>query len=448
MTDGQREGDAVVIPAVTAASSISCVRSLGRRGIHTIAASEDERSPVFSSKYCDEPVVVPSPADDVVGYKDALLSLARRTDVRAITPVREEDVYVLSRYRPEFESHVAPLWPRFETLRAVHDRVRLMEVAAEAGVSAPGTWLLGDVDDWDDELVVKGRYAILVEEYLDYPDGSAPSDSSSSGGCRDPGPTTYLSPGEAPDVPAIVSGMGHEPIVQEYVPGDEYAFWALYDRGEPVATCQRRRIRGYKYAGNASIFRETVAEPDLEAAGRALLDRLDWHGLAAAQFIRDDRTGEFRLMEVNPRFWLSVPAAVLAGADFPYFYWLLATGQGDRIDPDYEVGVATHLLSGEASYLHSVLRDDFSYVERPRFVDAASAVLSSLVAEPHFDYLCRDDPWPFVRVLLNAVAASGGRLPVPNPFGSRASVVDHPGAHTSGPGREGRAGSTTRREGR
>lgn len=401
MDTGQREGDAVVVPAVDAASSISSLRSLGRRGVLTIAVSEDEAAPGFSSRYCAETAVVPSPADDLLGYKDALLSFARRADVRTILPVREEDVYVLSTYRPEFEEHVAPLWPPFGTLRDVHDRVRLMRVAEEAGVPAPETWTIAEGVDWDGELVVKGRYALLVDGYLD----SLPP-----GECRDPGSTTYLPPGEEPDVAAIRAERGHDPIVQEYVPGDEYAFWALYDRGESVATCQRRRIRGFKYAGNASVFRETVAIPDLEASGRAILDHLDWHGLACVQVTRDERNDEFTLVESNPRMWLSVPAAVLAGADFPFFYWLLAGGEAERIDPDYETGVATQLLRGEASYPHSVLRDDFAYVERPSFGRAAWDVVTSLVASPIFDYLDLDDVRPFVRDLRNELAKEGGRV--------------------------------------
>lgn len=388
--------ESIVVPAVGSASSVSCLRSLGRRGIHTIAVSERETAPGFRSRYCDEAIVVPSPAEDLVGYKEALSSLARRDDVRAIAPVREADIYVLSAYCSAFAEHIAPVWPSFETLREAHDRMRLVAAAKEAGVSVPETRLLSDVDDWDRRQIVKGRYAALTDRYLE---------SLSPAEFVDPGPTRYLEPGIEPDREAIRAEMGHEPIVQEYIPGEEYAFWALYDHGEPVATCQRNRVRGFKYSGSASIYRQSVRIPELEAAGRALLDALDWHGLASAQFIREENTGEFRLMEINPRFWLSLPCAVRAGADFPYYYWRLAGGESVRIDTEYEVGVGTHLLRGEGTHLHSILREDYAFVERPSFLVTLWEVVRSIYEQPNFDLLSLSDPGPFARDALNTVAS-------------------------------------------
>lgn len=298
----------IVLLANRAPGCVAGVRSLGRRGIHTTVASEDLADPAHASRYIDETVVVADPFVDVEEYKSDLLSLANRPGVRAIVPFREVDVYALSRYRAEFDDHVATLWPAFDTLRRVHDRMRLVEAGAEAGVPVPRTKLLGEVDDWDRELIVKARYALLAGEYAD----ELPSDT-----IREVGRTRYLEPGREPDRAAIREAMGHTPIVQEYVPGPEYSFRALYDHGDPVVTSQIRQLRAFKYAGGASVCRSSVHVPELEEAGTALLDRLDWHGLAEVEFIEDARTGEFTLMEVNPRIWASISCDVAAGVDFP-----------------------------------------------------------------------------------------------------------------------------------
>lgn len=396
------EGRAVVVPAVGAPSSTTFLRSLGRREIPAIVVSEHPEAPAFSSRYAAETVEVPSPRENLLGYRDALLSLARREDVRTVVPMREEDAYVLAKYRDEFADHVEPLWPSLEALRTVHDRVRLVEAAAEAGVAVPETRPLDEVEDWDRERIVKSRYSILADEY----DASL-----SSAEVREPTSTRYLEPGVEPDTGAIRAEMEHVPIVQEYVPGTEYAFWALYDRGEPVATCHKRQLRAWEYAGGTSIARETVRDPEIERVGRELLGALDWHGLAAVQFVRSDRTGEYHLLEVNPRTWISLSCAVQAGADFPYYFWRTAGGDPPDLPTDYEEGVATHLLRGEVSYLASVLRDDFPMVERPDFGTALWEVSSSLLDQPHLDYLSRDDPRPFARSLTNVAGRQFGGLP-------------------------------------
>ncbi len=393
-----RDTDAVVVVGIDSASAVTCVRSLGRRGIHTIVASEQESAPVFRSRYCDEAVLVPSPADSLPDYAAALLELARRPETRAIVPLREEDVYVLAKHRSDFEEHVTALWPPLETVRTVHDRVRLVEIAAAAGVRVPETNLLDDVVDWGRKQLVKGRYSVLTDGYVD----SLPPGTSVAVGSAQ-----YLDPGIEPDREEVYRRFGHEPVVQEYIPGAEHSLWALYDRGKPVATCQMHQHRAWQYPGGTSICRETVRIPALEEAGRAVLDALDWHGFASVQFMRHEETGEFTLMEVNPRVWASVPCAVRAGADFPYYYWRLAV-DGVHVDDGYDVGVATHRLRGELVHLYSVLREEYAYVEKPRFDAVFRDVISSLYRQPHFDYLTLDDPRPFVQDVRHGV---GSMLP-------------------------------------
>ncbi|WP_435182020.1 ATP-grasp domain-containing protein [Halorussus sp. AFM4] len=395
------ERESVVVPAIGTASSVYCLRSLSRRGVHTIAASEQDSPPAFWSRHCDETESLPSFRDDVVAYKNGLLALARRPDVRAITPLREIDVYVLARYRDEFEEHLRHVWPTTEMLRITHDRVSLMDAAERAGVDVAETKVLGDVEDWGRDWIVKPRYAVLVDEYVDE---YAPSDYGAGVN------TLYFEPGDEPDAERVREDMGHEPIAQERVSGEEYAFWAMYDRGEALATCQKVQTRSVTYAGGSSVYRETVSIPALREAGKALLDHLDWHGPGCVQFIRDDETGEFKLIEVNPRLWGSVTCAIHAGRDFPYYYWQLATGEPVEVDEAYEVGVGTHQLSGEAVHLYNVLAHDNPVVDPPRFSTRAWEIAKSLYDQPNFDYLSREDPGPFLRECLNNADKFTGRL--------------------------------------
>ncbi|WP_135827402.1 carboxylate--amine ligase [Halorussus halobius] len=400
MVASERREGTVVVPAIGVASSVACLRSLGRAGVRTVVVSEFDDPPGFRSRYADETVSVPDPTEDLSAYAEALLSLAEREDVRTVVPFREADVYALAKRRGAFEAHVGTPWPSMETLRGAQDRVELFETARAAGVPAPDTATFDEWDDWDEEVVVKPRYTLPAPAYVgeavasEFPHAT----------------TTYVDPSETPDRESLVAEMGHVPIVQEYVSGsDEYGFFALYDHGEPVATFQHRQRRGYKYCGGPSAYRESVAIPELEDAGRALLDALDWHGVAMVEFLRDD-DGQFRLMEVNPRFWSSLPFTVQAGVDFPYLYWSHATGRLPDEPPDYDVGVAGHLLRGELVHLYSVLFEEYPLVDRPSFARTATAILGSLLRHPRFDYLAADDPGPFVGDLertLDDVAGDG-----------------------------------------
>lgn len=393
-TDATGAGDAVVVPAITAGSSLTCHRSLGRAGVSTIAATATGTEPVLRSKYCDETIRVPSPSDDLSGYADALLDAAARPDVLTIVPLREPDIYALSTRYEEFAERVATPWKSYDAIETVQDRRELFELAEAVGVPVPETHTFDEWDwsSWGDEAVIKSRYSILV----------------ANGRAEYPG-VEFVTAGSRPDRDRVVEEMGHVPIVQEYVPGDaEHGFFALFDEGEPIATFQHRRVRSYTYAGGASVFRTAVAIPELAAEGMKLLRELDWHGPAMVEFKRDPRDGAFKLMEINPRFWGSLPLAVHAGVDFPRLYYRLARGEDVEPVEDYDVGTGCHVLRGELIYLYNLLFDRYEHVDRPPVPGEIAKLVGSLYTHPNFDYLSTDDPWPFL-----ADVVSSAKLAVP-----------------------------------
>jgi len=384
----------VVVPSATAASSVAFHRSLGRRGIRTIAASENEYVPAFQSRYCDESVLVPAPTEDITDYKDALLALARRPDVETIVPLREEDIYVLSKYRSTFGEYIATPWPSFDTLRTVHDRDRLFAAAREAGVPVPETHSIDEVDDWSQEFVVKSRFALLADDYVP----ESLEEEIVHGGSA-----TFLKPNEKPDTEGLKSEFKHEPHVQKYLRGTEYSLGVLYDDGEPVVETQKRIIRGQKYYCGPSVSHEPVDIPELEAVGRDLLTQIEWHGPADVDIIQDDETGEYNLLEINPRFWATVQLEIHAGFDFPYYYWNLAQNEPVHPSPVAEAGITSHFLPGELSYLKSVLTEDHPLCSRPSLPSAAWEIGKSVVKNRRYDLLATDDPRPFVTCLANEV---------------------------------------------
>lgn len=388
-----------LIPTGQDTQGYTCVQSLARHGVDSIVASEIPGVPAGASRYCRESISVSDPRQNVLEYRDDLLDIARRPSVRTVIPIRPEGAYLLSRYRDQFEVVTNPFVPSFDRFRSAVDRVRLIEAAEAAGVPVPATSRLGAVDDWSPQQLVKSRYNVLaagISPDLDASDIEVEKQ------------LTHLGAGEAPDIAALSEQMGHEPIVQEYIPwSSEYMIGALYDHGEPLAIFQHRQIRGDSYTGGGGVYRESVAIPELESVARALLGELNWHGLACIEYMRHEETGEFVLTELNPRMWQSLPSTVRAGADFPLYYWLAATGRSDCIDPEYELGVGSHSLYGELRHLMSIIQTDSPIVAKPSIKRRAWEILTSCLREPNFDYLTLDDPRPFIQGAWNELSKRG-----------------------------------------
>lgn len=392
-TAGDRE--TALIPTGYDPGSYSAVRSLSRRGVHTAIASQYADVPAGASRFCGESIRIPDPDENLLSYRDALLALARRPSVRTILPVRPFDPYVFARYEPSFERHVSLVTPGRDLLDTVYDRTQLFEAAAEAGVPIPETRLLSDGYDWDEKRIVKSRYNLLTSSYCP---GRAPEDAGTAKSVE------FARPDGRLDVDRLCEEMEHEPIVQEFVDASaQYVFGALYEDGQARATFQHRQIRGESYTGGGGVYRETISDPELEAVGRQLLDHLDWHGLACIEYMKDAETGEYKLAEINPRLWQSLPCAVRAGADFPSYYWQAATGRAEQIDPSYRVGVRTHFLHGEVGYLESIRSDSSPFHTRPSLPRETLSVAGSCLTDPKFDMLRADDPRPFLRGLAHVI---------------------------------------------
>lgn len=111
-------------------------------------------------------------------------------------------------------------------------------------------------------------------------------------------------------------------IAQEYVPGlgsDHYFVDGFRDRtGAVTGLFARRRLRLFPLDfGNSSYC---FGIPLNEVAGAIdsvtrLLAALEYRGIFSAEFKRDARTGEFRLIEVNTRAWWYVEYAARCGVN-------------------------------------------------------------------------------------------------------------------------------------
>jgi predicted ATP-grasp superfamily ATP-dependent carboligase len=110
--------------------------------------------------------------------------------------------------------------------------------------------------------------------------------------------------------------------------------------------------------GGVSVYRESIAlDGELAAAGRRLLEALNWQGVAMIECKRDETTGRHVLMEVNGRLWGSLQLAIDAGVDFPRLLVACALGQRPPAVTQYRVGVRSRWFWGDVDHLYLQLRN-------------------------------------------------------------------------------------------
>jgi predicted ATP-grasp superfamily ATP-dependent carboligase len=108
-------------------------------------------------------------------------------------------------------------------------------------------------------------------------------------------------------------------VVQELVPGGgdtQLSYTGLWNDGAPVAEFAARRMRQQPVEFGTGTFVDIVDEPEVIALGRTFLKSIRHTGLAEIEFKRDPRSGQLKMVDVNPRIWTWFGLAETAGVDY------------------------------------------------------------------------------------------------------------------------------------
>jgi predicted ATP-grasp superfamily ATP-dependent carboligase len=380
--------ETVIVSYVRGGSSLSAIRSLGKRGVRIIAIDSVKRSPGFCSKFTNKAFLIPDPMKNVNSYKNSLKRIFDREKCLTIFPMDEITALVLSKYKHEFEENTDTenVWPDYEQLKIAQDRSRLLKLAEELKMPAPKCYTIEDIE----RNVVKPPWVIKPGYSIAEKDGSATVER-----------VKYVT--NVKDLKITVKSMqlqGVNPIIQEFIPGEGYGFFALYNKGNLRAYFQHRRLRESPYTGGPSSLRESVRIPELQIEGLKIPQELKWHGPIMVEFKRDQRDGKFKLMEVNPRFWGSLNLAIQSGVDFPYLVYQI-TKDGDCNSVfDYKISEKCKNLEYELTHLVSLLRKSelMCAKTRPNYLSSLFSVLTSGLTVKD-DYLSADDPLPYISEL-------------------------------------------------
>lgn len=388
--------DGDLIPALTIA------RSLGRCGQEVTIASPLPDTLARWSRHVAQVQVCPDPLREEDAFVAWLVRAARATDYDLIVPASERTARPCHRHRSRFDGLPLAL-PDHDSLAVAFDKSRTFDLARRLGIPVPRGATVRDAD----ALAEAARG-------LDFPVVVKPA---SSLGATETG-AVPLNVEYAFDNDSLERRLRHalrfgDVILQEYFAGQGVGVELIADHGKIVYAFQHLRLHEMPLTGGGSSLRASVAlEPALlDAAGR-LMAELRWHGVAMVEFKWNPHSREFRLMEINGRFWGSLPLAVAAGADFPaMLYELMVRGHIEARAPA-KIGVHCRKLSTDLYWHEQVLRGVPALAglpPPPGRRELARSLLLFFSPRHRFDVQSLRDPLPGLVDLARIVARYGGR---------------------------------------
>lgn len=301
--------------------TLAAVRSLGMRGIEITAVSHLKHNMSFYSKYCNHKILCPNPRD-TKAFVTTMLEIVESGDYDVLLPIGYNANVAISRNKKEFESYVKVPIVEYDSMKIACNKDQTMKFAESIGVPIPKTIYPTDLEEVRD-LSKKLKFPVVIKDT----DSSAAVSYANSfkeliKECKR----------RCENIP--IGDDCRFPIVQEYIPGRGYGFFALFNHSKPRAIFEHMRLREYPITGGPSTMAKSVYNQRLKEIGLNLLTKLRWHGVAMAEFKLDSRDKEFKLLEINPKFWGSLNLAIASGVDFPYLTCKMAI-DGD-IDPIFE----------------------------------------------------------------------------------------------------------------
>lgn len=365
--------------------TLAAVRSMGKMGIRTIVAEKTRHHTSGYSKYAAKTLVYPDPQKDPSAFYRWLRETIIHEKVDFLFPMDDDVMDIVVANQDELRQICHIPVPSEENYRIAANKSLTMRLAQQQGVPHPRTVETDFDTDFEHERLLESV------EHLTYPFVIKPRYGSGSRGIR-----FVHDAEELLRLYQEIHAANPNPLIQEAVPyGGKYGVCLCYDSEHNLkGVFIQKELRNYPNERGPSTVRESVVHDVLLAHSLRLMEGIPWYGVVTVEYMVDPRTGEPKLMEINPRYWASLHLAVECGVDFPRLQYQIGMGMNPTPIFEYPTGVlGRQLLPGDLLYF-------LTYKNRWRMTP------SFFSTQMHDDIISWHDKGPALGFILSALRYS------------------------------------------
>jgi protein-tyrosine-phosphatase/predicted ATP-grasp superfamily ATP-dependent carboligase len=374
---------------------LAVVRSLGRRGLEVHVGWCPADAVALRSRYVARVHELPRYARDDDAWRRALTALCDREQFDLVVPTNDTTIMPLQAHRTEIEPHARLYLPSDEAYAICFDKGVTHDFAQAHGVPVPRQLRLAlpaRADaipaDWY-PLVLKPLASFTLDD-LD----------------RKHFVRRVMRPGDlARELEHFTSAR--ELLVQEFFRGTGVGVEMLAHEGRVLLAFQHLRVHERRGGGADSYRVSLPLRADMRDAATRMVAALNYTGVVMFEFRMNLDTGDWVLLEINGRFWASLPLCLHAGADFPFhLYELLVEGRRD-FPQAYRYGVYCRNWTRDVIWLRENLRAPHG--EGVPVGTVLREFAGAIAGRESSDTFVLDDPGPGVEDLRRMVGRVGRR---------------------------------------
>jgi len=329
---------------------------------------------------------LPTYAPDDERWKTALIDLMDREAFDLVIPCTDPSLIPLQTHRSELETHGRIYLLSDEAFRIVSDKLAANALARSVGLMLPRECVVERLEQFE-QVHAELKLPVVIKPKWSY-------DRVTVGARRG---VRFVESWEDLEL-TLRDMLSLGPVAaQEVFRGRGAGVELLLCEGEPLLEFQHVRLHEPPRGGAGSYRQSMSLTPELRDAAVALLRPLRYTGVAMVEFKVNPKTGEWVFIEVNGRFWGSLPLAVAAGADFPLaLFRLLVEGCKD-FRRDYQVGLRCRNWRSDRWWLIDNIRSrrtDPSLPTTPLWKVGLEVLTGVVTLRERSDTLALDDPMP------------------------------------------------------
>jgi predicted ATP-grasp superfamily ATP-dependent carboligase len=330
--------------------AVAAVRSLGMAGHVVQVGADSSWSKAGWSRWCTGTFRYPAPQTAVDDFVDRVITEVKGQPGTLVLPMTERTTIPISARREAiFAAGGRLVLAPHETVLRAFDKRQTTQIAESLGIATPRTRLIS-IRLEAESFAESGYFPAVLKP-------RSSEEVSVDGRVLATGAPRYARNGVEfmatyDEMRSRCSAL----LAQEFIEGGGAGYFALMNAGELRAEFAHRRIRDVRPTGSGSAVRESVEpEPRVREAALKILRALRWHGVAMVEF-RQLVDGTPVFLEVNGRFWNSLPLAVYAGVDFPAMVAEMAEHGDIELQTNYRRHLRCRWFLGDFRHLLEVFR--------------------------------------------------------------------------------------------
>lgn len=365
-----------VIVAGGAANALSIARSLGALGVAVYGLGVPPA--VMASRFI-RPIALPAGGEPEQVWANYLLGSDSEALLGAVVVAGSDvGITVLARHRKQLLERFRLDVSDVDAQLGLLDKLSTYRLAAAADVPTPRFWRVDGQDDLERQCA-EYVYPLIVKPLLSHEYQA-----------RFPGKFRVVGDlAELRTVHRELTEAGISVMLTELIPGPDTllcSYNTYIDRsGGPTFDFTKRTLRRFPPGMGLGSHHVTDWNPEVKDVALRLFEHVGLRGLANAEFKRDERDGQLKLIECNARFTDAAPLFAAAGFDMARHVYFQILGEPCELPRTYPTGLRMVYLSNDyRSFRILRARGELTFGQWVR----------SVAHRQTFPFLRLDDPGP------------------------------------------------------